>query len=134
MLLLRKRVQCIRLVAALAGGTFLSACMKWETQSLQPERFRGADSTQAMRLVLDSGDTLIVHGPVMVGDSLVGMQTRPGASPDSLERVRIPLTALRQAEVRQHDAAATAVVGGLGLVAVIAIIAARNPCYGICSH
>ncbi len=81
MLFLRKHVDFMRLVAVLAGGTFLSACTAWHTQSLQPERFRTPDSTPQVRLTLTSGDRLIVHGPVITGDSLVGMGTRPGASP-----------------------------------------------------
>ncbi len=90
MLLFRKHIDFARLVAVVMAGTFLSACMTWQTQSLQPERLYRADSTQTVRLTLTSGDTIMVHAPAITGDSLVGMQTRPGASPDSLERVSIP--------------------------------------------
>ena len=84
MTLFRRHIELLRLVAVLAGGTFLSACTTWHTQSLQPERFRTPDSTPRVRLTLTSGDRLIVRGPVITGDSLVGMGTRPGASPYSL--------------------------------------------------
>jgi hypothetical protein len=94
------------------------------TQSLEPERFRTADSTQTVRLTLTSGDTIIVHTPVVAGDSLVGMRAPAGASPDSLERVSIPLAAISQAEMKKNDPGATAVVGVLGLVALTAIFAA----------
>jgi len=134
MLLLRKHVQFIRLVGVLAGGIFLSACMTWQTQSLEPERFRTADSTQAVRLILTSGDTLVVHATVITGDSLVGMRTRRGASPDSLKRVSIALTAISQAEMKKADHVANSLIGGL-LVAGIVVgitIAALPKCIGIC--
>jgi hypothetical protein len=131
---LSTQVGLARLVAVVATGTFLSGCMTWQTQSLQPERFNSADSTRKVRLTLTSGDTLIVHGPVITGDSLVGMQTRR-ASPDSpYYRVSIPLTAISEAQIWENDAGATAALGILGLVAVVAIIAASHPCYGICTH
>ena len=78
MALFRKYTGRVRVVAVLAGGAFLSACMTWQTQSLQPERFHTADSTQTMRLVLRSGDTLIVRGPVITADSLTGLTTKRG--------------------------------------------------------
>ncbi len=131
MLLFRKHIDFTRLVAVVMAGMFFSACMTWQTQSLQPERFSSADSTQQVRLTLTSGDTLIVHAPLITGDSLMGMQTRPG-SPDSLYRVSIPLTAISEAQVWENDAGATAAWGILGLVAGVAILAAS--CKGfVCS-
>ena len=100
--------------------------MTWHTQSLQPERFQSADSTQTLRLTLTSGDTVIVHAPVIAHDSLVGLQTRP----DSLDRrVSIPLTAISQAEMEKSDDAAT---GMIALIASLALVAAM--CQGfLCS-
>ena len=98
MTLFRKYTSRARLVAIVAGGAFLSACMTWKTQSLEPERFSAADSTQTVRVVLHSGETLIVRGPVITGDSLTGLRTKPGASADSLERVGVPLAAIDHAE------------------------------------
>jgi hypothetical protein len=132
MALLRKHIYFVRLVAVVMAGTFLGACMTWQTQSLQPERFQSADSTQAVRLTLASGDTLIVHAPVIAGDSLVGMQTRQGASPDSLERVSIPLTAISEAEMKKNDPAGNALIGIGLLVALAGILAATNPCIAYC--
>ncbi len=127
MALFRKHLGFVRLVVVVVAGTFLSACMTWQPQSLQPERFHSADSTQAVRLTLTSGETIMVHAPVVTRDSLVGMQARPGASPDSLERVSIPLTAIRKAEMKQHDLAGHVRVDhGLlsaGLVAAVVGIA-----------
>jgi len=134
MALFRKHIDFARLVAIVMAGMFLSACMTWQTQSLTPERFSSADSTENVRLTLTSGDTLIVHAPVSTGDSLVGMRTRPG-SPDSLyDRVSIPLTAISEAQVRAGDSGATAVGGILVLAALVAVLAASQPCYGICTH
>jgi len=130
----RKHSDFARLVAVLMTGMFLSACMTWRTQSLKPERFSSGDSTQSVRLALTSGDTVIVHAPVITGDSLVGMRTRPG-SPDSLyDGVSIPLTAISEAQVRESDSGNTVALGILGLLVGVVIIAASHPCYGLCAH
>ncbi|SRR5712692_2624836 len=132
--LLRKYIDFVRLVAVVMAGTFLSACMTWQTQSLEPERFRTADSTQTVRLILTSGDTIMVHAPVITRDSLLGMQTRRGASPDSLQRVSIALTAISQAEMKKADHAANSLIGGLLLAGIVVgiTIAALPKCIGIC--
>jgi len=129
MLLLRKHVDFIRLVAVLVGGALLSACMTWQTQPLKPERF-SADNTQTVRLTLTSGDTLIVHGPVITGDSLVGMETRPG--PPYSYRVSIPLTAISEVAVRNdHSQAIVLGVVGTGLL-VAATVAIAHTCFIFC--
>jgi len=137
MALLRKRSEFIRVVAVVTAGSFLGACMKWQTQSLQPKRFRAADTTQTARLTLTSGDTLIVRGPVIVGDSLVGRQKRSGLAFDSLPRVNVPLTAITKAELRKHDPAASVgvlLLGVAGVVTIAAVIwAASNPCLAFCT-
>lgn len=136
MALLRKHIDLLRLVAFVTASTFLGACMKWQTQSLQPERFRAADTTQTARLTLTSGDTLIVRGPVIVGDSLVGRQKRSGLAFDSLPQVSVPLTAISKAELRKPDPAASVgvlLLGVAGVVTIAAVIwAASNPCLGFC--
>ncbi len=125
MAVLRKHV-AVRVMAIVTAGTFLSACMTWQTQSLEPERFRSADSTETVRLVLSSGATLVVHAPVIAGDSLVGM-TELG-SPDSLyHRVSVPLTAI--SDVQKNDGGAAAALLLVGLAAAVAIYASSHPCY-----
>jgi len=132
MTVLRKFPAVLRLVAIVTGGAFLGACMTWQAESLRSERFRTADSTQAVRLTLTSGDTIVVYAPVITGDSLVGMRRRSEASADSLERVAIPLAAVSQAETKQSDPGANAAMGILALVGVVAIVAAS--CKGfVCS-
>jgi hypothetical protein len=99
---------------------------------LQPERFRAADSTLTARLTVTGGDTLIMRGPVIVGDSLVGRQKRSGLAFDSLPRVSVPLTAVTKAELRKSDTAASVglfLVGVAGVVTIAAVIwAASNTC------
>ncbi len=46
MALFRTHSNLVRPLAAVMAGLSLGACMKWQTQSLQPERFRAADSMQ----------------------------------------------------------------------------------------
>lgn len=126
---LRRHTDFIRLVAVVLTGTFLSACMTWQTQTLQPERFQSADSTQTLRLTLTSGDTVIVHAPIVAHDSLLGLRTPAGVSSDSLERVSIPLAAISQAEGQKDNTP----VGILAFVVAVATIAAlANTCFAPC--
>jgi len=132
MALFRKHIDFVRLIAIVMAGTFLSACVTWQPQSLQPERFRTADSTQTVRLTLTSGETMMVDAPVITGDSLVGVQPRPGASPDSLERVSVPLATIRRLELQKYDVVEPVAFIGLLVVMVVAIEAALR-CVPWCS-
>jgi len=134
MTLFRKYTSRARLVAIVAGGAFLSACMTWKTQSLEPERFSTADSTQTMRVVLHSGETLIMRGPVIMGDSLTGLRTKPGASADSLERVGVPLAAIDHAEAQTYNVAGPVVLTALGLAALVLITKEAVRCVPWCSN
>jgi hypothetical protein len=130
---LRNHIDFLRLVAVLMVGTFLSACMTSHTQSLEPERFRTPDSTPHVRLTLTSGDRLIVHGPVITGDSFVGMGTLP-ASPYSLERVSVPLATIEKAEVRGARTGTIVAVQLVAAVMVVALVTVPR-CYGLgCKH
>jgi hypothetical protein len=122
MTLFRKYTGRVRVVALVAGGAFLSACMTWKTQSLQPERFNTADSTQTMRVVLRS---------VITGDSLTGLRTKPGASRDSLERVGVPLGAIDHAQAQMLDVAGL-VLTALGVAALVIIEKAALRCIPWC--
>jgi len=132
MTLFRKYTGRVRVVAVVAGGAFLSACMTWKTESLQPERFNRADSTQMMRVVLRSGDTLIVRGSVITGDSLTGLRTKPGASADSLERVGVPLGAIDHAEAQTYDVAGPVFLTALAVAAVVVITKEALRCIPWC--
>ena len=134
MTLFRKYTSRARLVAIVAGGAFLSACMTWKTQSLEPERFSAADSTQTVRVVLHSGETLIMRGPVIMGDSLTGLRTKPGASADSLERVGVPLAAIDHAEAQTYNVAGPVVLTALGLAALVLITKEAVRCVPWCSN
>jgi len=134
MTLFRKYTSRARLVAIVAGGAFLSACMTWKTQSLEPERFSAADSTQTVRVVLHSGETLIIRGPVITGDSLTGLRTKPGASADSLERVGVPLAAIDHAEAQTYNVAGPVVLTALGLAALVLITKEAVRCVPWCSN
>ena len=132
MTLFRKYTSRARVVAIVAGGAFLSACMTWRTQSLEPERFSTADSTQTMRVVLHSGETLIIQGPVIMGDSLTGLRTKPGASADSLERVGVPLAAIDHAEAQTYNVAGPVFLTALGVAALVAITREALRCVPWC--
>lgn len=134
MTLFRKYTSRARVVAIVAGGAFLGACMTWKTQSLEPERFSAADSTQTVRVVLHSGETLIIRGPVIMGDSLTGLRTKPGASADSLERVGVPLAAIDHAEAQTYNVAGPVVLTALGLAALVLITKEAVRCVPWCSN
>ncbi len=118
-------------------GLSLSACMKWQTQSLQRERFRAADSLETARLTLTNGDTLVLRGPVIVGDTPEGRQLRSGVAFDSRLRVSVPLKAINTAGLRQHDAAASTAALLVGIPAAMVvgatIWASTNPSVAFCS-
>ena len=118
---------------ALCLPTIVCACMTWQTQPLRPERFGTADSAQSVRVILGSGDTLVVSSPVILGDSLVGMRSRSGMAPDSLERVAVPLAAISEAQMKRSDGGANAAIALIGLVGAVAVVAASHPCIGLCS-
>lgn len=123
----------MRHVTIAACGVFLAACMSWQTQPLEPQRLRVADSTETVRLILRDGDTVVVGSPLIVGDSLVGVRPHGEADRDSLERVSVPLASITEVQMRKPDHAANAAVGLLALVAGAAVYAASNPCMIMCS-
>jgi hypothetical protein len=94
--------------------------LTWKTQSLDPERRNTADTTQTTRLVLRSGDTLILRGPVIARDSLTGLRPNPGAAVDSLERVGVPLEAIHHAEAQTFDGAD--LVLGVAVLALLVVL------------
>ena len=128
MTFLRRHINLLRFVSIVATGSVLAACMKWQTQSLQPERFREADKRQKVRLILRSGDTLVVSRPVIVGDSLVGRRSDHTAGPD---RVSVPLAAIRESQISKRDHATNAMLAVLvtvgSLVALSAFIESKAP-------
>jgi len=82
-------------------------------------------------VVLRSGDTLIVRGPVITRDSLTGLRTKPGASADSLERVGVPLGAIDHAQAQMFDVAGL-VLTALGVAALVIIEKAALRCIPWC--
>lgn len=107
--------------------------MTWQTQPLRAERLRTADSAQSVRVILGTGDTLVVSSPVILGDSLIGMRRGSGMAPDSLERVAVPLAAISEAQMKRSDPGANAAIALIGVVGAAAIMAASHPCIGLCS-
>ena len=130
---LRTHIHCARLVAMLTAASFVSACVTWQTQSLEPDRLRQPDSTQTLRLSLTNGDTVMVRSPVVRGDTLFGVGARSGA-PDSLDHpVSVAIDAIGQVEVQKDNAQAVA-LGIIAFGALLAAVAASHPCMGWCSQ
>ncbi len=121
-----------RFVAVVVGVTFLGACMSWEPRPLEPERFRTADNAKTVRLELVGGDTLIVRGPLIAHDTLIGLRTKPGAEADSLERVSVPLATIRRLEVQKYDVVGPVVKTGVGVVVIVVLVKAALRCVPWC--
>src|SRR5256885_2738792 len=110
---LRSYPRVLRLAAIVVGGATVTACMSWHVESLKPQRFTTADSTQTIRVHLAGADTLTLLGPMVVGDSLIGLLSRPNVPLDSLERVSLSLTSIDHIEVQKPDYGSAVLAGVL---------------------
>src|SRR6266446_6041181 len=115
-----------RFIAILTLGAFLQACMRWGTKPLEPTRFDGAKPDREVRVTVANGGVLVVKNPFISGDSLVWLRAisdepAAGDAPPREQRQGIPLAQIRSVQVREVDAAKTAllVVGTVGLVALL---------------
>src|SRR3989441_1001302 len=115
-----------RFIAILTLGAFLQACMRWGTKPLEPTRFDGAKPDREVRVTVANGGVLVVKNPFISGDSLVWLRAisdepAAGDAPRREQRQGIPLAQIRSVQVREVDAAKTAllVVGTVGLVALL---------------
>jgi hypothetical protein len=103
---------------------FSSACTAWRTASLEPQRFSAEKSPEQVRLTLSDGAQVTARHPVMVGDSLVWVQTTAESRPDSARRA-VLTSNIQQVEVYGVDANRTVgllVIGGGVLVGIYAIL------------
>lgn len=103
--------------ALLLALATLSACATW--RPVPPHRIGGAGEAgrpEQVRLHLDTGEAVVIRGPVLVGDSVVG--TVGGV------RAAFAVEDLWWADVREVDEGRTAAVvgGGLATVGLVALV------------
>jgi len=122
-----------RFIVILTTGAFLQACMHWGTKPIEPERFDGATPDRRVRVTLADGGILVVKNPFISGDSLVWLRAVPDDLPASdaplpARRQGIPLAQIKEVQVREVDAARTAllVVTTVGVAALIAAAASYD--------
>lgn len=110
-------------IAVLMACMLTSACTKWRTTSLQPERFSADTSPDNVRLTLTDGTRLTARDPVMTGDSLVWSDRSRRAPGDSARRA-VLTSDVRKVEVHGFDTLGTAVlfVLAIGLAVGVAVI------------
>jgi hypothetical protein len=104
-------------------GLPAEGCMSWKTQPVAPDQVV-AQRPDQVRLTVAGGGTVVVVGPTIVGDSLIGAPA--GANPKHIaQRLAIPLSDIQSVEVQRLNAGKTALaVAGVGITAAVVIAAA----------
>jgi hypothetical protein len=107
-------------------GLSAEGCVSWKTQSVAPDQVV-AQRPDQVRLTVVGGGHVVVAGPAIVGDSIVGAPA--GANPRQIaQRLAIPLSDIQSVEVLRVSGGKTALlIAGLGVTAM-AVIAAANCC------
>ena len=118
---MRPTVRHSRLYSPLAAVTlalFLQACTHWTPLSLEPAKL---PANGQVRATLRTGQRVIVTSPVISGDTLRSAATEGVRWSRARARPGIPLAGISTLEVQRADAAATAGVVVVSVVAVGAI-------------
>jgi hypothetical protein len=115
-----------RLIACILLPTYLTACVTWQAQETSPEQLLAEEQPDKVLVKLADGSKLVLEQPVIVGDSLVGLEQG--------EERSIPLTSALAFEVRKTDADLTAwsVLGGVVVLGGLIFVAAcwASECVG----
>lgn len=120
----RRRCIATVLLVTLQGA----ACHAWHTEDVAPEVVLATQQPTKLRVTRTDGGQLVLHGPLLRGDTLVGIG-------EQQQEVRIALPDVRHVATRGFSAGRTvglglgvvAIVGG-ALVATYAIVCADNAC------
>jgi hypothetical protein len=112
-----------RVVLLAVLGLHAGACVSWKTQPVSPDQVVAKKPDQ-VRLTMAGGGKVVVVGPAIVGDSLVGAPAE--ANPKQIaQRIAISLSDIRSVEVQRVNAGKTAaLIAGVGLTALIVVAAA----------
>jgi hypothetical protein len=114
----RKHSQLYAPIAAVTLALFVQACTHWTPVAVEPANL---PATGQVRATLKTGNRVIVTSPEISGDTLRSAATDGVRWSRARARPGIPLAGISTLEVRKADAAATAGVVVLSVVAVGAI-------------
>lgn len=96
-----------------------AACMGPPRPVPEPQPFLETHSPKKIWVELTSGEQMIIEGPKVYGDSLLGFTEKEGTT----EEVWLPLSDFREVRTRHLSGARTAaLVGAIGVAAGLVII------------
>jgi len=102
-----KTPRLVDVVPLLIVCTLPSACTTWRTTALRPERFSAQESPNEVRLTLGGDTTLNARHPVLVGDSLIWVDSSRAYAPNLVRRA-VPVSSIRQVETHRFEPFGTA--------------------------
>jgi len=112
-----RRIMCA--VLLLAQGACLAAPRPVEA----PAPLLQANPPKRIWVTLTNGSAMVIDGPRVFGDSLLGFARKPGARS---EEVWLPLSDLREVRTQRVSGGRTALMGGL-IAAVVGLFVALIP-------
>ena len=110
-----------RILSVVLLVTYLPACSSWQVGTPTPAQFVEQEHPDRVRVTRIDGTTITLYSPTVRADSLIGTTTGGLARPVPSDAVGIPLAQVRQVEVRRANTAATLLILGVALVAVVVI-------------
>ena len=114
------RHRMLRESLALLTAITLSACATWQREAGSPQALIAGRPDQ-IRVILVQGDTLVLHDPTVLGDTLFGTVHR-GIWP---ERTSVMMREVQSIDT-QKATVGGALVGTLVVVGIIAVIMAGS--------
>jgi len=104
-----------QILSLILMASYLTGCTSWRVQPVTPQQLPETERPYDARVLTTTGETVVLEQAFVSNDSLVG-------SVKSLP-LGIPLDEIAQVEKQQTDVVKTVVLG-VGMAAVVAVIAA----------
>ncbi len=110
-----------------AFGLSSTGCVGWKTRDVPAAQLAADPKVDVIKVTQRDSVVLYVYQPKMVGDTLTGHP-----SPTAIQRVAIPSGQIRDLATRYHPLgktllAALAVVGGVGVYALLQSLNTNQP-------
>ncbi len=90
-----------RLLSLSLLAVHLGACTTWRVQQPTPETVIRDRAPTTIRITRTDGSTVIVHRPMIEGDSVVGQLTGSESADTAAKRIAIPLSAIEAVAIRR---------------------------------